>query len=37
MMSGPMQWQALKRLRRDSHDEAPVCWLHAKQFCLSTT
>ena len=36
MMSGPMRWQAVKRLRRDAHDELPDCWLHAGQFCLST-
>jgi protein-L-isoaspartate(D-aspartate) O-methyltransferase len=37
MMSGPMRWQALKRLRRDPHDESPACWLHGEHFCFSTT
>jgi protein-L-isoaspartate(D-aspartate) O-methyltransferase len=37
MMSGPMRWQAVKRLRRDAHDELPSCWLHAERFCLSTS
>jgi hypothetical protein len=37
MMSGPMRWQAVKRLRRDAHDELPGCWLHAARFCLSTS
>jgi protein-L-isoaspartate(D-aspartate) O-methyltransferase len=37
MMSGPMRWQAVKRLRRDAHDELPNCWLHAAKFCLSTS
>ena len=37
MMSGPMRWQALKRLRRDSHDESPACWLHGERFCFSTS
>jgi protein-L-isoaspartate(D-aspartate) O-methyltransferase len=37
MMSGPMRWQAVKRLRRDSHDESPACWLHGGHFCFSTS
>jgi protein-L-isoaspartate(D-aspartate) O-methyltransferase len=37
MMSGPMRWQTVKRLRRDAHDELPSCWLHAARFCLSTS
>jgi protein-L-isoaspartate(D-aspartate) O-methyltransferase len=36
MMTGPMRWQAIKRLRRDSHDESPACWLHGERFCFST-
>jgi protein-L-isoaspartate(D-aspartate) O-methyltransferase len=36
MMAGPMRWQALNRLRRDSHDESPACWLHGERFCFST-
>jgi hypothetical protein len=37
MMSGPMRWQALTRLRRDSHDESPACWLHGEHCCFSTS
>ena len=37
MMSGPMRWQAVKRLRRDAHDESPACWLHGEHFCFSTS
>ena len=37
MMSGPMRWQAVKRLRRDVHEEQPGCWMHAARFCLSTS
>jgi len=36
MMRGAMQWHAIKRLRRDSHDESSACWLHGEHFCLST-
>lgn len=36
MMSGPQQWQAITRLRRDSHDPSSSCWLHGPSFCLST-
>jgi protein-L-isoaspartate(D-aspartate) O-methyltransferase len=36
MMAGPMQWQGIKHLRRDAHDQAPGCWYHASGFCLST-
>jgi protein-L-isoaspartate(D-aspartate) O-methyltransferase len=36
MMSGPMRWQSVTRLRRDPHDESPACWLHGQQFCFST-
>jgi protein-L-isoaspartate(D-aspartate) O-methyltransferase len=36
MMSGPMRWRAVNRLRRDSHDESPACWLHGEHFCFST-
>src|SRR5690349_1734810 len=31
-----MPMPPLKRLRRDAHEPAPQCWLHAEQFCLST-
>jgi protein-L-isoaspartate(D-aspartate) O-methyltransferase len=37
MMSGPMRWQAVTRLRRDSHDESPTCWLHGERCCFSTS
>ena len=36
MMAGPAQWQAVKRLRRDTHEAAASCWLHAPSWCLST-
>ena len=29
------QYPAVKRLRRDPHDESPACWLHGTEFCLS--
>ena len=35
MMAGPMKWHAIKRLRRDPHDETGTCWIHADEFCLS--
>jgi protein-L-isoaspartate(D-aspartate) O-methyltransferase len=34
MMGGPMKWAAVKRLRRDQHDEASTCWFHGARFCL---
>jgi protein-L-isoaspartate(D-aspartate) O-methyltransferase len=36
MMAGPAQWQAVKRLRRDTHEPAASCWLHAPSWCLSS-
>jgi protein-L-isoaspartate(D-aspartate) O-methyltransferase len=36
MMAGPAQWQAVKRLRRDTHEPAASCWYHAPNCCLST-
>ena len=35
LLAGPAQWQAVKRLRRDPHDAAPSCWLHAEAWCFS--
>jgi protein-L-isoaspartate(D-aspartate) O-methyltransferase len=35
MMSGPMRWQGITRLRRDTHETSPTCWLHGPTFCLS--
>jgi protein-L-isoaspartate(D-aspartate) O-methyltransferase len=35
MMSGPGQWQAVTRLRRDAHDRASSCWFHGDGFCFS--
>jgi protein-L-isoaspartate(D-aspartate) O-methyltransferase len=35
MAAGPVQWQAIKRLRRDPHDASPSCWMHGEGFCLS--
>lgn len=28
-------YASVRSLRRDAHDEAPECWLHAPDFCLS--
>ncbi len=36
LMSGPMQWQAVKRLRRDAHEVGASCWLHGDRFCLAS-
>ena len=36
MMSGPMRWQGITRLRRGVHEPSPACWLHGETFCLST-
>lgn len=36
MAGGPMQWLAIKRLRRDAHEPAASCWLHGPSFCFST-
>jgi protein-L-isoaspartate(D-aspartate) O-methyltransferase len=35
MMSGPQGANGVARLRRDAHDPADACWLHASSFCLS--
>ena len=36
LMTGPMQWQAIKTIRRDAHEAAASCWLHGHGFCIST-
>ena len=36
MAGGPMQWPAIKQLRRDAHEPTASCWLHAPSFCFST-
>jgi protein-L-isoaspartate(D-aspartate) O-methyltransferase len=36
LMGGPMQWAAVKQLRRDPHDESSSCWLHGPTWCWST-
>ena len=36
LMSGPMQWAAITRVRRDVHEPASTCWLHGAGFCIST-
>ncbi len=36
MMAGPMQWQAVKHLRRDTHAADGSCWFHTSGCCLST-
>jgi protein-L-isoaspartate(D-aspartate) O-methyltransferase len=35
MVGGAAQWRAVKRLRRDTHEPAASCWLHAPRCCLS--
>lgn len=34
MMTGT--FNAVRSLRRDSHEQASSCWLHSAEFCLST-
>ena len=36
LMTGPMQWMAIKKIRRDAHEPAPTCWLHGDGFCVTT-
>jgi len=36
LMTGPMQWQAIKSVRRDTHEPESSCWLHGDGFCVST-
>ena len=35
LMTGPQQWTAITRLRRDPHEPALSCRLHGASFCLS--
>ncbi len=35
LMTGPQQWSAITRLRRDAHAPALSCRLHGGHFCLS--
>jgi len=35
LMAGPAGWQAVNRLRRDTHEPAPSCWLHRASCCFS--
>jgi protein-L-isoaspartate(D-aspartate) O-methyltransferase len=35
MMTGPAQWTAVKRLRRDPHEADATCWLHGEGWCWS--
>ena len=35
MMLGPQKWQAISRLRRDTHERSASCWLHGPGFCFS--
>ncbi|TML10919.1 MAG: methyltransferase domain-containing protein [Actinobacteria bacterium] len=37
LMTGPMQWMAITKIRRDAHEPASTCWLHGEGFCLSTS
>jgi protein-L-isoaspartate(D-aspartate) O-methyltransferase len=36
LMGGPMQWFAVKRLRRDAHEPSLSCKLHTDRFCLTS-
>ena len=36
LMGGPMQWFAVKRLRRDAHETSLSCKLHTDRFCLTS-
>ena len=36
MMTGPAQWHAVTRLRRDQHEPSPSCWFHVPSCCLSS-
>jgi protein-L-isoaspartate(D-aspartate) O-methyltransferase len=36
LMAGPMQWAAIKKIRRDAHEPGASCWLHGDAFCIST-
>jgi protein-L-isoaspartate(D-aspartate) O-methyltransferase len=36
LMAGPVQWHAVKQIRRDAHEPASTCWLHGTGFCLAT-
>ena len=35
LMTGPQQWTAITRLRRDPHEPSLSCRLHGPSFCLS--
>jgi len=35
LMTGPQQWTAITRVRRDTHEPALTCRLHGASFCLS--
>jgi protein-L-isoaspartate(D-aspartate) O-methyltransferase len=35
LMTGPQQWTAITRLRRDPHEPSLSCRLHGPAFCLS--
>ena len=36
LMTGPAQWAAITRVRRDTHEPAATCWLHGGASCIST-
>ncbi len=36
LMAGPMQWMAVRKIRRDAHEASSSCWLHGDGFCVST-
>jgi protein-L-isoaspartate(D-aspartate) O-methyltransferase len=35
LMAGPAKWQAITRLRRDTHEPDTSCWLHGRTSCVS--
>jgi len=36
LMTGPAQWAAITKIRRDAHEPAATCWLHGDAFCISS-
>ena len=36
LTAGPAKWQAIARLRRDTHEPEASCWLHGRTSCVST-
>ena len=34
MSAGPVKWMGVTRLRRDTHEATPSCWLHGPSCCF---